>query len=98
MTLAADTPSSSLPGLITDLATTGTRMLVLETDESVLDLDRRILYRSTRRHGCDALESRLHRAHEEPLLAIPDALAWCRQRGGPWKTRARDFVVSVKTV
>jgi len=87
-----------LNGLIADLATAGTRMLVLETDESVLELDRRILYRSTRLHGCEALEYRHHRAHEEPLLAIPDALAWCWQRGGPWKVRAREFVVAVKTV
>ncbi|WP_043790934.1 hypothetical protein [Amycolatopsis balhimycina] len=87
-----------LNGLVADLATTSTRMLVLETDESVLDLDRRVLYRSTRLHGCEALEYRHHRAHEEPLLAIPDALAWCRQRGGPWKTRAKDFVVGVKIV
>jgi len=87
-----------LDGLIADLAISGTHMLVLETDESVLDLDRRILYRSTRRHGCETLEYRHHRAHEEPLLAIPDALAWCWQRGGPWKTRAKDFVLDVKTV
>lgn len=87
-----------LTGLIADLATAGTRMLVLETDESVLELDRRILYRSTRLHGCEALEYRHHRAHEEPLLAIPDALAWCWQRGGPWKVRAKDFVSAVKTV
>ncbi|MFB9685792.1 hypothetical protein [Amycolatopsis plumensis] len=81
--------------LIADLATTGARMLVLETDESVLELDRRALYRATRRHGCPALEYRHHRAHEEPLLAIPDAFAWCWQRGGPWKARAKDFVVAV---
>lgn len=87
-----------LDGLIADLAITGARMLVLETDESVLELDRRILYRSTRLHGCEALEYRHHRAHEEPLLAIPDALAWCWQRGGSWKARAKDFVSAVKTI
>jgi hypothetical protein len=51
-------------------------MLVIETDESVLDLDRRIFYRSSRQHGChETLEYRHHRAHEEPLLAVPDAIA-----------------------
>jgi hypothetical protein len=87
-----------LNGLIADLAATRARMLVIETDESVLELDRRILYRSTRLHGCETLEYRHHRAHEEPLLAIPDALAWCWQRGGPWKARAKDFVCDLKTV
>ncbi|MEU7789539.1 hypothetical protein [Amycolatopsis sp. NPDC049159] len=54
--------------------------------------------RSTRLHGCEALEYRHHRAHEEPMLAIPDALAWCRQRGGPWKAGATEFVSDVKVV
>ncbi|RSD19259.1 hypothetical protein [Amycolatopsis eburnea] len=87
-----------LDGLIADLAATDARLLVIETDESVLELDRRILYRSTRLHGCEALEYRHHRAHEEPLLAIPDALAWCWQRGGFWKARAKEFVSDVRVV
>ncbi|WP_326957317.1 hypothetical protein [Amycolatopsis sp. NBC_01286] len=88
-----------LDGLVADLASAGTRMLVIETDESVLDLDRRIFYRSSRQHGChETLEYRHHRAHEEPLLSIPDAIAWCWQRGGQWKVRARDFVREVRIV
>ncbi|WP_414941653.1 hypothetical protein [Amycolatopsis sp. cmx-11-51] len=35
--------------LVEDLAAAGTRMLVLETDESIVDLDRKTLYRSVRR-------------------------------------------------
>jgi len=88
-----------LDGLVADLAAAGTRMVVLETDESVIELDRRTLYRSARQHGCQGiLEYRHLRAHEEPLLAIPDAIAWCWQRGGPWKTRAQEFVEVVRTV
>ncbi|WP_410600192.1 hypothetical protein [Amycolatopsis sp. lyj-90] len=85
--------------LVEDLAEAGTRMLVLESDESIVELDRKTLYRSVRQHGCqDVLEYRHLRAFEEPLLAIPDALAWCWQRGGPWKTRAREMVKEVRTV
>src|SRR6184192_915020 len=52
--------------------------------------------RRRQREACQTLEYRHHRAHEEPLLAIPDALPWCWQRGGPWKARAKDFVADVK--
>ncbi|GHF97388.1 hypothetical protein GCM10017567_09720 [Amycolatopsis bullii] len=66
------------------------------TDESEPELDRRTPHRATRPHGSTALGYRHHRArNEEPLLAIPDAFAWCWQRGGPWKARAKDFVVAV---
>ncbi|WP_244162405.1 hypothetical protein [Amycolatopsis regifaucium] len=85
--------------LIEDLSSTGTRMLVLETDESIVTLDRKTLYRAVRRYGCeDVLEYRHLRAFEEPLLAIPDALAWCWQRGGHWKSRVREMVDEVRTV
>lgn len=85
--------------LVEDLAAAGTRMLVLETDESIVDLDRKTLYRSVRRHGCqDVLEYRHLRAFEEPLLAIPDALAWCWQRGGHWKRRAVEMVDEIRAL
>jgi hypothetical protein len=88
-----------LNGLVSNLATTGTRMMVLETDESVIDLDRKLLYQATRRYGChETLEYRHLRAHEEPLLAIPDAIAWCWQRGGQWKLRAQEFVAGIHIV
>jgi hypothetical protein len=83
--------------LVADLATAGSRMVVLETDESIIELDRKILYQATRRHGCHhVLEYRHHRAHEEPLLAVPDAIAWCWQRGGHWRARVREFVSDVR--
>ncbi|HEY3710236.1 MAG TPA: hypothetical protein VGL64_12725 [Amycolatopsis sp.] len=85
--------------LVTDLAATGARMLVLETDESILDVDRRTLYRAVRTHDCqEALEYRHFRAHEELLLVIPDAIAWCWQRGGQWKKRVRELVTDIRVV
>ncbi|WP_037317976.1 hypothetical protein [Amycolatopsis orientalis] len=88
-----------LDALVENLASIGTRMLVLESDESIVELDRKTLYRSVRRHGChEILEYRHLRAFEEPLLAVPDALAWCWQRGGHWKTRVREMVEEIRTV
>jgi hypothetical protein len=88
-----------LDALVADLAATGARMLVLETDESILDVDRRTLYRAVRTHDCqEALEYRHFRAHEELLLVIPDAIAWCWQRGGQWKKRVRELVTDIRVV
>jgi hypothetical protein len=82
-----------LEALVADLAADGSGMLVLERDDSVLDLDRRLLYQRVRQLGCaDVLRYEHHRAHEEPLLAVPDAIAWCWQRGGHWRSRVRELV------
>lgn len=74
------------------------QMLVLERDDSILRLDRQLLYQQVREHDCVELEYRHLRAHEEPLLAIPDAIAWCWQRGGPWRDRVRELVTEVRVV
>jgi len=38
------------------------------------------------------------RAHSEPLLAIPDAIVWCWQRGGHWKARVSAMISEVRVV
>jgi hypothetical protein len=87
-----------LLAVIEDLAVMQARMLVLETDDSIVELDRKLLYRRVRELGCEGLEYRHQRAHEEPLLMIPDAIAWCWSRGGPWRDRVRAMVVEVRTL
>jgi hypothetical protein len=85
--------------LIADAAQAGVSMLVLEQDDSVLDVDKRLLYRRVRELGCeDTLVYRHHRAHEEPLLALPDAIAWCWHRGGHWKKRVEPLVTAIRRV
>ncbi|MFD9705403.1 hypothetical protein [Lentzea sp. NPDC059081] len=82
--------------LVADLAKSGASMLVLEQDDSVLDADKKLLYRTVREQGChEMLVYRHHRAHEEPLLALPDAIAWCWHRGGHWKKRVQPLVEAV---
>lgn len=77
----------------------GASMLVLEQDDSVLDVDRKLLYRCVRELGRqDDLVYRHHRAHEEPLLALPDAIAWSWHRGGQWRKRIEPLVMAVKVV
>lgn len=52
-------------------------MLVLERDDSVFELDRKVLYRAVRQSEGGDLRYEHLRAREEPLLVIPDAIAWC---------------------
>lgn len=85
-----------LQSLMADLAAAGTRMLVLERDEEMLKLDARVLDDQKRRLDCPQLRYEHLRAREELLLAIPDAIAWCWQRGGGWKTRVRELVTEIQ--
>nr|WP_130345385.1 hypothetical protein [Herbihabitans rhizosphaerae] len=76
--------NACLSQLVADLAKDST-LLVLEQDDSLLENDRRTLYRRAREHACeDTLIYRHLRASAEPLLTVPDALAWCWNRGGHW--------------
>lgn len=86
-----------LEALIDDLAARNAQMLTVERDDSVLEVDRKLLYRRVREAGCaDTLTYRHQRGHEEPLLAIPDAIAWCWNRGGQWKKRVDPVVTGVR--
>jgi hypothetical protein len=75
--------------LVEDLAApSGRTELVIEQDESLVRTDRQQLYQLVRKAGvADALGYRHQRAYEEPLLALPDAVAWCWARSGDWRRR-----------
>lgn len=87
-----------LERMLADLVERGAEVVVIERDDSVMDQDRRLLYRRARELDCEKLIYRHCRAHEEPLLAIPDAIAWCLQRGGHWKDRVRELVGEIRIV
>lgn len=36
-----------------------------------------------------------HNRHEEPLLALPDVIAWCWARGGEWRRRLDRLAIRV---
>ena len=82
--------------LADDAAKMGATMLVLERDDSVVEADRRIIRQRLLQAGChDRLCYEHRRAHEECLLAIPDAVAWCWAKGGAWRNRAECLVRDV---
>lgn len=82
--------------LMIDLAHERCGRLVLEADDSLIRQDRQLLYTLTRKHGLVDMQYEHQRAREEPLLTIPDAIAWSWQRGDWWRTRVRHLVTAVQ--
>ena len=89
----------ALERLVDHLAKMGAQRLVLERDDSVFASDRKVIRDRALIAGClDSLAYEHMRAHEEPLLAIPDAVAWCCQKGGSWPERAASLISETITI
>jgi len=88
-----------LRAVVADAADSSARMLVLERDDSLLWWDQQQLIDITREVGCrHTLRYEHRRAREEPLLAIPDAIAWCWAKGGDWRRRVEPVVSERRSV
>jgi hypothetical protein len=86
-----------LQALIEDHIARRVSRIALERDESQVEADRRILRRELDRTGSVDLVTYEHvRAHEEALLAIPDAVAWCWTKGGHWRIKVKALVAEVR--
>ena len=92
--------AACLAVLVKDLAATGRdTQLVIEQDDSLVRSDRHELYQLVRRAGItEILEYRHQRAHEEPLLALPDVVAWCWVRSGDWRRRIGPILADVRQI
>lgn len=82
-----------LERLFADLVDLDARKLIIEQDESPVEHDRRWLFAARKALGAEIEYDHL-RAHEECLLWIADAVAWCWTAKGVWRERARRFVVA----
>lgn len=70
-------------------------LIVIDQDDSLLKHDRRWLSDELRAVGAPVTLRYHHKKrHEEPLLAMPDAIAWCLQRGRPWAAMVRPFITA----
>jgi hypothetical protein len=79
-----------LEAIVRDNATA--ERLVVERDESTYGWDGKILNAATYRYGCHGkLRWDLLAPKEDPLLWIPDAVAWCWMRGADWRRRVQAF-------
>lgn len=88
-----------LDRVVDDAAAAGAHRLIIERDDSVIAQDRRWVYARVHALGCEArLTYEWQRAHEESLLAIPDAVAWCWARGGDWRRRIDGILNAIRYV
>ncbi|GAA3574521.1 hypothetical protein [Kribbella ginsengisoli] len=79
-----------LDAIVRDNATA--ERLVVERDESTYGRDGKVLNAATYRYGCHGkLRWDLLAPKEDPLLWIPDAVAWCWVRGANWRRRVQGF-------
>jgi hypothetical protein len=77
--------SLCLSAIVRDSAGIAER-LVIERDESTITPDHRALYAARERFGCfDSLRFDLLVPKADPLLWVPDAIAWSWMRGGSWR-------------
>lgn len=87
-----------LEALVHDIAGT-CQSLVLEADASQDARDRQDLITLTKDAGCRESLSYEHlTATAEPLLAVPDAVAWAWARGGEWRQLVRPLIKAVRKV
>ncbi|RKN31627.1 hypothetical protein D7044_15040 [Micromonospora musae] len=85
---------ASLVRLVAYAGKIGAARLVIEQDDSTIKADRRLLFDEVQKAGLsDTVRYDHLRAHEECLLAIPDALAWCWAKRGRWRAAVQRTVV-----
>lgn len=92
--------AACLAALIGDLAATGGGVrLVIEQDDSLVRSDNQRLVEITRTAGMrGTLQYEHRRAFEEPLLALPDIVAWCWVRSAEWRRRVHPILGAVRRV
>ena len=74
-------------------ASTECHSLVFDRDESVITKDEQWLKSELRKVDKNAPIGFQHLSrHEEPILWIADALAWCDSRGGEWRKRIQSLI------
>jgi hypothetical protein len=94
-----DAREACLRAVVTDVATAGHHMLVIEQDDSLLWWDRQHLIEITREVGCrNTLRYEHRRAEQDVLLAVPDAIAWCWAKGGQWRDRVQPLVTEIRSI
>jgi hypothetical protein len=85
-----------LAAIVNDAVEHGVTRLVLERDDSIEKFDRKILAREIHVRGLTQTVNYAHdTASSEPLLWVPDAIAWSFARGGEWNSRIQPLLASV---
>jgi len=85
----------ALAALVQWAVAAGATRMVLERDENRIAADRRVIGVTLAELSPRREVTYLHSpATTEPLLWIPDAIAWCWMRGGTWRQRVEAIGVT----
>lgn len=87
-----------LRALVIDVASAGLRRLVLDSRGPSRDnLDRRTIHAALASTATNlgSVTYEHMRSHEEPVLWLADAVAWCYGAGGDWRRRVQPVVKTV---
>ena len=83
---------------VADITGPAETLLLLEQDDSLIEWDRRTLYRLASDPHLPRLRYEHQRATAEPMLALPDAIGWCWAKGGDWRRRTEPAATAVRRV
>lgn len=90
-----DGRAACLEQLVKDASGLAEAQLVLDLDESLRQWDNQRLIELVRQADARERLTYCHsKAAQEPLLSIPDAVAWCWAKGGSWRERIQPVVTS----
>ena len=80
-----------LAALIDDVLTIGAQQVILESRSEQDRVDEVVIMSTLRASGSTLTFRHVH-PHDEPLLWVPDAIAWAIGKGGDWRRRAEPLV------
>ena len=83
--------SAIMRAMVVDLRSHGVIRLILDAREGQDHVDRAAIRRIVGGHPDPPFEYQHHPSATEPLLWIPDAIAWAWGRGGTWRSRVESL-------
>lgn len=81
-----------LASIVSECARSDSSELIIERDESLMGADRRVISAALRLELKRTLKYKHALPHEQPLLWVSDALAWCYAKGGDWRRRVDPII------
>ena len=72
--------------------------LVLDHDQTLVARDARSISDACRAAGTDSITYSHQTLASQPLLALPDVIAWCWARGGDWRRRITPIIAKTMRV
>ena len=84
----------ALEAVFTHPSTLGSQLVTFDTSNSI-NQDKRLLASIKSRFGVSVPHFRHIKYTHEPLLWLPDIVAWCYGRGGPWRDAVEPLVDEV---